>query len=390
MRVRKKCLAKICSEVMAIKKMLLAIAGQLFLLVNWVAPKNKSKTVLCVYPEVDDMVRGILPYLDGNIVILAKKVRNRKPEWINDDVCVLRKNSVLGVFHILTAKRIYFTHGIFSFFRLINERRQFVVNLWHGMSFKNVGLLEGERKVVKSHITICTSMLFQRLQAIAFGMDPSRVMVSGLPRNDILVRESSNTKILKNKKNYNNVYVWLPTYRKSKEGDIREDGDTHSIFVFDSFDSGRLNKILSKNGDILYIKPHPMSVLNDLNFKFSNIKLIDDDWLNENNMSLYELLSSSDGLWTDYSSVFIDYVLTKKPILFVSPDFEIYKKRRGFAFDIESHRLPGLLIVKQEKLFEVLKNPKMWKMEYKAEVFNSVPKFNNDMIQQDYIVRKTM
>jgi len=357
------------------------IFGELLYIINVITPKKNNKLTVCVYPELEDTVRALIPYFSSNVVILAKKVRSSNPDWLPSNVRVYKKNSIRGLYHLLTARRIYFTHGIFSFFKLLNEERQLVVNLWHGMSFKNVGLLEGERHVVKSHRTLCTSPFFQKLQAKAFGMTESKVLISGLPRNDLLLVRSSNSYISNLKSCSNNIYVWLPTYRKSKEGELREDGNTESIFAFESFNTSKLNEILVKNGDFLFIKPHPMSFLSVELTNFSNIKLIDEDWLFDKNLTLYELLSASDALWTDYSSVFVDYVLTKKPILFIAPDIEIYKERRGLAFDINIFKLPGVVVREQEELFKVLEKPSLWKKDYDGSLFNSISKFKAELIR---------
>ena len=56
------------------------------------------------------------------------------------------------------------------------------------------------------------------------------------------------------------------------------------------------------------------------------------------------LYLASDALVTDYSSVFFDYALTDRPILFLVPDLAEYRDRlRGFYLDLEEVA-PGPLL----------------------------------------------
>lgn len=59
-------------------------------------------------------------------------------------------------------------------------------------------------------------------------------------------------------------------------------------------------------------------------------------------MSTDELMVCADVLITDYSSVFFDYLLLDRPIIFFAPDYSKYKRDRGFYLDYDS--LPGYII----------------------------------------------
>ena len=50
---------------------------------------------------------------------------------------------------------------------------------------------------------------------------------------------------------------------------------------------------------------------------------------------LYTLIKDIDVLITDYSSIYIDYLLLERPILFLPYDREAYLKTRGFNFDYD-------------------------------------------------------
>lgn len=69
-------------------------------------------------------------------------------------------------------------------------------------------------------------------------------------------------------------------------------------------------------------------------------------------MSSSELLVCADVLITDYSSIFFEYLLLDRPIVFFAPDYEAYARDRGFYLDFDS--LPGH-IVKNNNIDEAVR-----------------------------------
>lgn len=69
-----------------------------------------------------------------------------------------------------------------------------------------------------------------------------------------------------------------------------------------------------------------------------------------------EILAISDLLITDYSSIFFDYMTTKRPILFYMYDLDIYQtKLRGFYLNVYTD-LPGPVIGNFHDLLSAIKN----------------------------------
>ena len=79
---------------------------------------------------------------------------------------------------------------------------------------------------------------------------------------------------------------------------------------------------------------------------------IDDQWISERGVTLYQLVGSTDLLISDVSSVVIDYLLLDQPILCVSTDFEAYKKNRGFYFEAIEEWLPGPVLQQSGNVFQ--------------------------------------
>lgn len=336
-------------------------------LINKLIPKVKQRVVISTFPDYDDMTRAIVE--EESVTILLGDRYSKKPLWLPESVNTVQKKSLIGLWYLVTSSKIYFTHGLYRGFKTVNSNKQLVINLWHGMPIKNIGFLDGKREVPDFHIVYSSSEFFCPILAKAFNVDIERVLISKLPRNKILCRGAHNKSLLFLKEKYSKVIVWLPTYRKSTFGDVRTDSENSEALILNDLNLHDLNIELIKNKALLIIKPHPMAlrckVLASLNF--SNILVINEDWLVSRNATLYELLSYSSELWTDFSSVAIDYMSTGKTIKFIIPDFDSYKSNRGFTFDIGAVPLPGETIQTHTELLQSLKENK--KIAYNSHVF---------------------
>lgn len=295
---------------------------------------------------------------------------------------IIKKKRLYGFLCYFSAKYVVSTHGYFPMIETAPNQTH--INLWHGMPFKRIGrLLEGPRtngRQDEADSSIATSETFRNLMAKAFGISTENVYVTGQPCNDLLFKDNlalANLNI--NKKDYSKIILWMPTYRNSTFGDIRKDGNAESFGVrevlLNEFDN--LEKILTKNNYLLLIKPHPMDEICKINFRSSNhIRVISNEYLDSKNVLLYELLGNCDILLTDYSSVFIDFLITNKPIAFVCDDVSEYGDSRGFCFETPMDYMPGEIISNYTELIEYLENVdefnSKWEKKYEEikQLFN--------------------
>lgn len=72
------------------------------------------------------------------------------------------------------------------------------VNLWHGILYKKVGTLLGNRGIPAT-FTVGSSKLTQEMFSTVFDLINSTVLVTGYPRNDIMLNSRANEVIVKNK-----------------------------------------------------------------------------------------------------------------------------------------------------------------------------------------------
>ena len=97
------------------------------------------------------------------------------------------------------------------------------------------------------------------------------------------------------------------------------------------------------------------------------------------NNDIKDLYVISDVLITDYSSVFFDYAILKRPIYFYMYDIEEYATDlRGFYMDIHKE-LPGKIYKEENEMLMDIKNQIY--DDSRMEVFNQ--RFNNQMCIRD-------
>ncbi len=112
-----------------------------------------------------------------------------------------------------------------------------------------------------------------------------------------------------------------------------------------------------------------------------------DDFDNENiiNVSKYQDISDlyliSDLLITDYSSVFFDYSLLKKPFLLFTPDLEEYSNEiRGFYLDINNN-FPTKPVLTTQELIKQIRDIDQYDFESFATKYNpETNKYNKEKI----------
>lgn len=212
----------------------------------------------------------------------------------------------------------------------------------HGENQKSFYLTHGiPMKSVKSYYTspggvdyiLSPGKAVDQLMAYEFSFNMSQVFTAGFPRNDVLTKPVDVKKRLglSNQK----IIIWYPTYRQKKDHKVVTTQNALPI-IHDEENAKKLNEVAKNLGILLILKPHfaqDTSMIRDL--RLSNIRLINDDFFTEKDLSSYELLAGSDALITDYSSVYFDYTLCDKPIGVIWEDIDEYRSFPGFAMDLD-------------------------------------------------------
>lgn len=220
--------------------------------------------------------------------------------------------------------------GRFKFFFLFNAYK---VQLWHGNGIKAIGLQNKNNnrnlKIKISNILLCT---FPKYDVVTLPSDlqvktrggafrKKDILINGQPRNDVLFKPmtedllyGSDKRTIEKVKAYKNkgykVILYSPTWKNVTQ--------ESQELLNQKIDLSTLSKHFKRNKMVLIIKLHPKDKFEHLIPEDSSI------YEYEKTKDIYPLLSMVDLMITDYSSIYMDYVLLNRPIVFFPYDQEEY------------------------------------------------------------------
>ena len=333
--------------------------------------KKKEYISFCSIPDFSDNPQALFDYIYHRYQcsnmkvcwhIMDKKNSKLVNDWLKRDynekgmiVKVVPKYSVKSIYYFFRSRVIIDSHGMYEF----KTNQQIDLYLFHGMPVKKVGYLLHTnlvpQKLIGFHYSV-SSPLFKNIFMKAFYAEDNDISISGMPRNDYLYKPISSYQGI------SRYIVFMPTFRKTngKYNFHMEDAKNtnNTLFNINQKDWSKIDLILKSRNIHMFIKPHPSDELHNVQYlsNCENIRLIDDKELLEQRIPLYRFLGGSMGLITDYSSTYIDYLLTNKPICFFIPDLEEYKNNRGFVFDDFNEMLVGPVCRNTEDLCDYLKS----------------------------------
>jgi len=152
------------------------------------------------------------------------------------------------------------------------------------------------------------------------------------------------------------IILYCPTYRSYTQFNIahKEGQERENLFGYKKMDFDRLFKILYQYDAVIFFKFHPFEEKKHLpKFCNKNLKyfyLLDQNTLNKLKIQLYDILNEVDILITDYSSVYFDFLLLNKPIIFNNYDMENYINTRGLIFEPYRFWMPGNIVCNSNDL----------------------------------------
>ena len=257
-------------------------------------------------------------------------------------VKVIENFSFKAIFYLVTSRYFIFSHAPRDAHLTRYCKKRTVVNLWHGSIFKNVELLiprldNKKKQQILNNVNlydglIASSEIDKKMMVKAFGVPADKVGITGLPRYSMLTKDYlyddcflklQQTKIDKIKQN-KRLILYAPTFREKEESPIQS---------ISSSDWLSINKWCEQNDMVFGVRAHPYdeSRLLELN-NLNNVVVINQRQFTETNL----VLRNTDFLVVDYSSIWIDFLLLKKPILGYSKDYdEYFSRERGFAYDFK-------------------------------------------------------
>lgn len=213
------------------------------------------------------------------------------------------------------------------------RKGQYAICLMHGAPLKRVGhyyrLPHGLDDILSFSKYL---MPYESLE----NKEDLRLFVStGFPRNDVLLTKAMDSHSLFPNEQYDKLIYWMPTFRQHKTGSLNVSSVAMPI-LYDEQIAERINQQAKESGVLVIIKPHFAQDVSRLKIMtLSNLRFIDDGFLNKKGITNYQLLSCADALLTDYSSVYYDYLLTDRPIGLCWDDYKEFEQREGFVVDMD-------------------------------------------------------
>lgn len=328
-------------------------------------PKDEKSILFFSTTNLYDNSEALFKYLIDNDYNEKYKIccalRNPK-DYEKFNLKNVRFISVFSsIWKIMRSKYIFYHNEMLA---IMPTKKQISVDFWHATTFKKINktIDPDYRYDFFTYIT-ATSEMYRPIFAESFGCELERVIVNGHPRNDYLFSASDElSKLGINKTDYKKIIMWMPTYRFSYN-EVQRDTDWEFLTdsglpVFKTSDEvDALNEYIKENDSLMLIKLHPAQNTEIFNYSDrSNIKFITNPQLDSNDVNFYTLLSQTDALITDYSSVFFDYLLIDKPIGFTIDDLDSYSSNRGFVFDNPLDYMPGAKFSTPEEFNKFLKD----------------------------------
>ncbi len=310
------------------------------------------------YPVFEYLLNNTRKYRFVWVVKDPKKYKNSKR--VKYIAYTLR--SVKSIYYFAKAKYCFYTHEPCG---IQNKKKQFRIYLTHGFSYKNT---KNQFWDVDFNTAVIRMSDYHRQLGDACNPGEMKISLSlGYPRTDVLVTGASMPENIR--KGYDKLFVWLPTFRTHKNDfTVYKNSAVEEFSLISPNNLKKINETLKSCNSLLIIKYHPSQKLEKADFEeLTNIKTLSNDDLLNSGVKLYDLLSVSDALITDFSSVFADYLLTDKPIAFELSDYRNYADGKGFIIDDPLEHMPGKFIYNLSDFNDFINDVVSGKDDYKEK-----------------------
>lgn len=283
------------------------------------------------------------------------------------------KNSKGYLEYLATSKYLFNNSTFQNMFTI--KRGQIYTNTWHGTPLKYMGndikgQPMGSSNVIRNFLSTdfilspnnFTSNIFKRSFKLD-GLYNGTILEEGYPRIDLTVNASKIEveNALRDESidiDERKIILYAPTWKGDRVSKPRNDIDQiHNDISMLEERFGDEYRVLVKVHPFLYSIAESSELLKE--------NLISDTF------DPNEILSITDILVTDYSSIFFDFLVTKRPILFYMWDYDDYNSNRGMYID--TNQLPGPIAKDIESLMRNIDEIKLVEKNY-SDKYNSFVK----------------
>lgn len=282
-----------------------------------------------------EYVKENLPEITPLFVVNDPELRNSLSSKYGKQYFI-ETESIQGIRQALSAG-VWFTSAGLPAYGTGLHKKRLIINLWHGVPLKKIALLDPNlkkaariyfKKIFSENYTciLTTSHELIPLMARSFAVSEDKIKVWGQPRNDGLFQKNDCREILgqlfPDLPEYTKTVLYAPTFR---------DYGQVQLFPFKDFDQKQLEAFLEEKNMLLFIRTHVAEQGSAAPYLGKRIRFLG----NEQAEDVTGILNIFDCLITDYSSIYIDYLLTDKPMIFLPYDRQQYLDGRGMNFDYD-------------------------------------------------------
>ena len=282
-----------------------------------------------------EYVKENLPEITPLFVINDPKLRNSLSTKYGKQYFI-ETESIQGIRQALSAG-VWFTSAGLPAYGTGLHKKRLIINLWHGVPLKKIALLDPNlkkaariyfKKIFSENYTciLTTSHELIPLMARSFAVSEDKIKVWGQPRNDGMFQKNDCREILgqlfPDLPEYTKTVLYAPTFR---------DYGQVQLFPFKDFDQEQLEAFLEEKNMLFFIRTHVAEQGSAAPYLGKRIRFLG----NEQAEDVTGILNIFDCLITDYSSIYIDYLLTDKPMIFLPYDRQQYLDGRGMNFDYD-------------------------------------------------------
>lgn len=236
--------------------------------------------------------------------------------------------SLVGIWAQLRAGVVVFSHSVeWDLCAPLIARKVLRVQNWHGIPIKHIGYDDKKDITIKYarlkaaifpykddrlDLVTAAGQADQACFRTAFNVKEDAVIITGYPRNDPMFRTARDHQgeyyPIKNA-------IYMPTLRGVA-------GAEFTLFESTGFDFKKIDMVCERLGIHLWIKLHPVQ-------KFRQKDLVALELCKHlhaytDNNDIYESMGDYDVLITDFSSIYLDYMVIGRPIILAPLDMADY------------------------------------------------------------------
>lgn len=320
------------------------LLSRLLSLVNRV-PKDENRIAFYSTPDISDNALAFFKYVysldEGYDLVWVLNKKEPPALEILKKECPDVKTAYLyssnGIKELLRSKFVVTTDVL----PLTPHFGQGIIQLWHGLPGKKTGyehpLGVKDLYLYMNRWTtdfVTTSELVVGAFVRQFMINPRKFRLLGQPRNDGMLKNLKNSRYMlseilgRDLDKYEHIILYAPTYRYTS---YLKDFEA-SVKVVKSLLRKEFQDFLKKVNALLVIKPHKLvadAIQGSIKSK-SNIVILTDEPLQTRLLTINDVMGAFDILITDYSSIFEDYILLNRPMVFYLPDRKDLEEKSGF------------------------------------------------------------